>query len=113
MQAFINKVELKTITTKENKTFKIYELTLKVVKNDKGEIKSIKHSMSKEFFEKYIKYCGFEDMSKILGVEVEVTLGEKTTIDKKTDKRIFFEFVKFMNFKDEAGNIIYMPKEEE
>ena len=113
MQGFIKKVEKRQVENKTNgNKFWVYDFKIAVVKSDKGDCQTFEHSMGKDFFEKYLAYCGYASIKDIINVEVNVTKGERTYINKDGVRK-FIDVIKFMNFVDKNGKAIIMPREEQ
>lgn len=112
MQAFIKKVEKRQVESKNNVKFWVYDFNVAVVTNDKGDCKIYEHSMAKEFFEKYLAFCGYKDIKEIINAEVAVTTGVRTYVNNKGERK-FIDVIKFMNFIDKDGNAIIMKNDQE
>lgn len=114
MEAVLKKVALNTYEIKKGdnkgKKFKKLDFTVDVlVDATKGEIKTRTGSMSEDYAKRYFKYCG-TTTKETIGKTVDVILS-KRQYEKDNEKRTF-EFVKFMNLLDDAGEPIIMRKEE-
>ena len=112
MEAILKKVSLNTYEIKKGenkgKKFKKLDFTVDVLVDiKKGEIKTRTGSMSEDYARKYFAYVGLTT-GEALEKTVEVVLA-KRQYEKDGEKRTI-EFVKFLNFLDEAGSPIIMPK---
>lgn len=113
MRGKLLKVELKTCEVKKGenkgKKFKVLDFEVEVVLNEeKGEVRTLRGSMSEEYARKYFKYCG-RSTREALGEEVEV-ITRKRKYEKGGEERTITE-VKFLNLLDDEGKAIIMPKE--
>lgn len=108
MKAFLKKLELKTFKTTDGKQFKKLEFTCDVEINDKGDIRTCKGSYSEDYARKYFAYCG-TTTKEAIGREVNVTLSKRNYTAQNGEIRTL-TYIKFMNFLDEKGNVIIIPK---
>lgn len=109
MRGILKKVELREFKTSEGKKFKkfLFEVDCTVKDN---EVKTLKGSYSEEFARKYFEFCGVKT-KELIGKEVEVVTAKKSII--KEDQRITYTYIKFINVLNEAGEAIYLPRENE
>lgn len=109
MKGILKSVELKEYTNKD-KGNKFKKLNFVVdCEKDKGEIITLKGSYSEDYARKYFGYCNLKTKDAI-GKQVDVvTARKKVTFD---DGEKTWTYIKFMNFLDDKGEPIIIPKDD-
>lgn len=93
------------------KKFSLMKFKVEVeVNSSKREIKTYDGSMSVEYARKYFAYCNLTSKDAI-GKPVEVTLRSRKFTAQDGVERTFTE-VKYLNFLDESGDPIRLPKDD-
>lgn len=114
MEAKIVKIEKKSFEVKKgnNKGNKFSKIIITCdVKDDRGEIKTLKADLNEEYAKKYFAYC--EKTTKdAIGEKVGVTVSKRTYTNDEGEERTI-RFIKYLNFLDKDGKAIIMPKENE
>lgn len=112
----IKKVEFKQFEAKsgDNKGRKFTKviITVDVVTDaEKGYVQSVKGSLSLDYAKRYFEYCGMTSKSAI-GKSVDARLQKRAYTAADGSVHTVTE-ARFINFLDEAGEPIIMPKEDE
>lgn len=108
MKGTLKKIELKTYSTKDKRSFSKVEFTCDVQIDEKGNIKTLKGSYSEDFARKYFAYCKVETKD-LIGKQVDCILSKRAYENDKGEERIV-TFIRFMNVLDKDGKPIIMPK---
>ena len=110
MIGIIKKFELKQFESKDGKKFKKLVATIDVKLNDRGDIKTVKGSLSEDYARKYFKYCGVTTKD-LVGQNVDVTLAKRAYNDDVGNERQV-TYAKFINVLNDEGHAIIMPKDD-
>lgn len=109
MRGIIKGFKIRKVETKDGKSFEMLDYTADIVINDKGEIKTLKGSMSVEYARKYFAYCGVKT-ADLVNKEVAVTLAKRKYENADGEERTV-NFIKYLNVLNDEGEPIYMNKD--
>lgn len=111
MEGIVKSFKLRNVKTKDNKEFKTLDYVCDVVVNEeKGEIKTLKGSMSAEYARKYFAFCGVKT-ADLVNKKVNVVISKRKYENSNGEERTV-NFIKYLNVLDEEGNPIIISKEE-
>lgn len=111
MKGILKSVKLIERKTKDGKKFKIVEYSCDCKVNDKGEVKTLKGSMSEDYARKYFAFCDTTTKESI-GKEVECVVAKRAYIGND-EKEHIVNYIKFLNLLDKDGKAIIMKKDED
>lgn len=114
MKGKIKKIEKKTFEVKkgQNKGNKFAKILITCdVKNDKGEVSTLRADLSEEYAKKYFAFCN-KTTAGVIGEEVSVTLARRSYTNEDGEERTI-RFIKYLNFLNADGEAIIMPKEDD
>lgn len=110
MKGIVKSFKLRNVKTKDNKEFEMLDYICDVVVNEnKGEIKTLKGSMSAEYARKYFAFCNVKT-SDLINKEVGVVVAKRKYENANGEERTI-NFVKYLNVLDENGDPIIMNKD--
>ena len=110
MIGIIKKFELKQFEKKDGKKFKKLVATIDIKLNERGDIKTVKGSLSEDYARKYFKYCGVTTKD-LVGKNVDVTLAKRAYTDDEGNERQV-TYAKFINVLNDEVHAIIMPKDD-
>ena len=110
MIGIIKKFELKQFEKNDGKKFKKLVATIDIKLNERGDIKTVKGSLSEDYARKYFKYCGVTTKD-LVGQNVDVTLAKRAYTDDEGNERQV-TYAKFINVLNDEGHAIIMPKDD-
>ena len=109
MKATVKNFKIRKVDTKDGKQFEMLDYTCDVQINDKGEIKTLKGSMSTEYARKYFAYCGVKT-TELINKTVDVVVSKRKYENANGEERTT-TFIKYLNVLNTDGSPIVMPKD--
>lgn len=109
MNGIVRKIEGKKLRTSDGREFEKVEFTIDVIANDKGDVRTLKASMSKDYCKKYFGGLNIKS-SDLIGQTVGVVTAKRAY--EKDGEQKTCQYIKYINILDENGKPVFVKEKE-